>query len=72
MEMGWGWDALRNGVVYEGMATTWDHLESSCAKLTFGRHLPQELRTAYERPPRRYSRHFAGVKRDFNFILYSN
>ena len=34
-------------MVYEGMGTTWDHQESSLAKLTFGRHPPGELRSAF-------------------------
>ena len=42
----WIWAGMHSGMVYEGIGTTWDHQESSLAKLTFDRRPPRELRTA--------------------------
>ena len=42
----WIWAGMHSGMVYEGIGTTWDHLGSSLARSTFGRHPLQELRTA--------------------------
>ena len=42
----WIWAGMHSGMVYEGIGTTWDHQESSLAKLTFDRRPPRELQTA--------------------------